>query len=231
MVVNTNTAAASAVSGNGRRGVAPPPGPSLRRHERRRRGLIAGGVVLVLAFTLGVGLLYSRAGGKVSVIVMARPVAAGHTIARADLATAQMASDSIPAYAASHLSEVIGKTAAVGLVTGEVLNNQMVSTQAATPPGDVLAGVALKAGQMPAGGVSAGDRVMVILLSAQPAGGSSAPPSAPTVLENSAQVTASQAQPDGSGTVVSLLIPKADAAALAQANNAGLVTVEQLPSS
>ncbi len=89
---------------------------------------------------------------------------AGHTIEASDLTTAQMAGNDIPAYAGNHMDEVIGKIAAVGLVKGEILNQAMVSTSAATPTGYVVAGVLLKPGQLPAGGVSAGDKVMVILL-------------------------------------------------------------------
>jgi hypothetical protein len=143
-----------------------------------------------------------------------------------------MASDDIPAYAGNHMSEVVGKTAVVGLVPGEILNKAMVATRPATPAGYVVAGVSLKPGQLPAGGVSAGDQVMVILLPSQSAdGASSGSGSAATVLENSVQVSASAASPDGTSTVVSLLIPKADAPQLALANNAGLVALTQVPAS
>ena len=71
---------------------------------------------------------------------------------------------------------------------------------------------------------------MVILLPAQSAGGSSSGSgSAATVLENSVRVSAAAASPDGTSTVVSLLIPKADAPQLALANNAGLVALTQVP--
>jgi len=230
VAVKTNPTAAVA---NGRRGLMPPPGPELRRKERRRFGLVAGAVVLVLAAALAVGLAVARAGGKVSVIVTARPVPVGHTISAADLTTAQMAGDSIPAYAGNHMNEVVGKVAAVGLVKGEVLNPDMVSSRAATPPGYVVAGVLLKAGQLPAGGVSAGDKVTVILLggSASGAARGSATGATPSVLESAAMVSDSEAAVDGSGTVVSLLVPKGDAGQLAQANNAGLVALAQAPNS
>ena len=67
------------------------------------------------------------------------------------------------------------------------------------------------------------------LLPAQSAGASSG--GTATVLENSARVTDSASTPDGTGSVVSLLIPKTDAAQLAQANNAGLVSLSQVPAS
>jgi hypothetical protein len=172
-----------------------------------------------------------RAGGKLSVIVMARPVLVGHTITAADLTTAQMAGNSIPAYAGNHQSEVIGKVAAVGLVKGEVLNPAMVSTKATPPPGFVVAGVLLKPGQLPAGGVSAGDKVTVVLLAGTAGGSSAAGAATPTVLETGVSVVESAVAPDGSGTVVSLLVPKVDVAQLAQANSAGLVAVAEVPAS
>ncbi|MBN9620886.1 MAG: hypothetical protein J0H43_14330 [Actinobacteria bacterium] len=213
----------------GHRAVMPPAGPQLRRRERPRRGLIATGVVVVLVAVLGAALVYQHQGGKVSVIKVAKAVPAGHKIEPGDLTTAQMASDDIPAFAGNHMDEVYGKVAAVGLVPGEVLNAAMVTSKPATPAGYVVAGVALKAGQLPAGGVSAGDQVMVILLPAQSSTASSA--GSATVLESSVQVTDSATTADGTGSIVSLLIPKADAAQLAQANNAGLVSLSQVPAS
>ena len=225
------TTGSALVNGNGHRAVVPPPGPRLRKRERAQRGLIAAGVVLVLACGLGAGLLFEHQGGKVSVIKMAKGVPAGHQIEASDLTTAQIATDDIPAFAGNHMNEVIGKTAAVGLVPGEILNRAMVTSRPATPSGYVVAGVSLKPGQLPAGGVSAGDQVMVIVLASQSAGGSSGTGSGAIVLENSVQVSASAESSDGTSTVVSLLIPKSDAAQLAQANNAGLVALTQVPSS
>lgn len=225
------TQSSVSVNGNGHRGVTPPAGPRLRKRERAQRGLIAAGVVLVLACGLGAGLLFEHQGGKVSVIKMAKGVSAGHEIEASDLTTARIATDDIPAYAGNHMNEVIGKTAAVGLVPGEILNRAMVTTRPATPSGYVVAGVSLKPGQLPAGGVSAGDQAMVIVLPSQSAGASLGSGSGATVLENSVEVSASAASSDGTSTVVSLLIPKSDAAQLAQANNAGLVALTLVPSS
>lgn len=229
MATKTDPATAMGAATNGHRALLPPPGQELRRKPRRRPSLIAGAVVLVLAAGLAVGLVVTRAGGKVSVIVVSRPVPAGHTISAGDLTTAQMAGDSIPAYAGNHMDEVIGKIAAVGLVKGEVLNPHMVSTKSPTPPGYVVAGVLLKPGQLPAGGVSGGDKVTVVLLTSSSQGSTNG--ATPTVLEGSVTVTDSASAVDGSGTVVSLLIPKGDVAQLAQANSAGLVAIAEVPNS
>lgn len=226
---DTTSTSVMSANGAGHRAVVPPAGPQMRKRERPRRGLIATGVVVVLVCVLAAALVYQREGGKVSVIKVAKAVPVGHKIEPGDLTTAQMASSDIPAFAGSHMDQVYGKVAAVGLVPGQILNAAMVTDKPATPAGYVVAGVSLKAGQLPAGGVSAGDQVMVILLPAQSAGASSN--GTATVLENSARVTDSASTPDGTGSVVSLLIPKTDAAQLAQANNAGLVSLSQVPAS
>lgn len=224
---------------NGRRGVAPRPGQSLPTRQRRR-GLVAAGVLLVLLASLLVGVLYSRAGGKIAVIVTARAVPVGHTITRADLTTAQIAADTIPAYAGAHMAEVIGKTAAVGLVTGEIIAPAMLSTQPPAPAGSVVVGVAVKPGQLPAGGLSAGDTVMVIVLPPSSAGGSNGGPTTagtggatPTaqVLDRAAPVVDSAALASGEGSVISVQVPAADATTLATASSAGLVALVKLPPS
>ena len=63
MAASTNLTA-PVISGNGHRGVLPPPGPALRTRDRRRRGLVAAGVVLVLACALTVALMYARPAGR-----------------------------------------------------------------------------------------------------------------------------------------------------------------------
>ena len=115
----TPAAAVMSANGAGHRAVVPPPGPQVRKRERPRRGLIATGVVVLLVSVLGAALVYQREGGKVSVIKVAKAVPVGHKIEPGDLTTAQMASNDIPAYGASHMSELYGKVAEVGLVPGD----------------------------------------------------------------------------------------------------------------
>ena len=225
----------AASSPNGRRSVVPPAGQPLRSYHRRR-GLIAGGVLLVVVCALLAGVLYSHAGGKVSVIVTARAVPVGSRITADDLSTAQIATDTVPAYAGRHMSEVIGKTAAVGLVTGEIISPAMLTDQPALPSGSAVVGVALKPGQLPAAGLSPGDTVMVVILPASQSGGT--PPTnatggsggssgsdAPSVLVESAPVVDAATLASGQGSVVSVGVPRADAAQLAAASSAGLVAL------
>jgi Flp pilus assembly protein CpaB len=205
--------------------------------------MIAAGVLLVLIAALLVGVLYSRAGGKIAVIVTARSVPVGHVITRADLTTAQIAADTIPAYAGAHMTEVVGKTAAVGLVAGEIVAPAMLTTYPEEPAGTAVVGVAVKPGQLPAEGLSAGDMVMVIVLpppslgpdtgsgsAGSDTGGAGAGSSGASVLDKSAAVLDSAELASGSGSVVSLQVPDADAAALAAASSSGLVALVKVPS-
>jgi hypothetical protein len=210
------------VVGNGRAGLVPPPGQSLPTRVRRH-GLIAVGVLLVAASALVAAMLYSNAGGKVTVIVTARPVAAGHVITRADLSTAQLSAHSVPALAASHMDRIVGKIAAVGLVAGQVLNPDMITDQAPLPTDSAVVGIALKPGQLPADGLQAGDNVMVVILA--PPSGTSTTVTAPTVLAGSAPVVGSAALPATSGYVVSVAVPRSSAAQLASASSSGLVAL------
>lgn len=227
--MTTGSANAAAATSNARRGVVPPPGQPLRTRQRRR-GLVAAGVLLVLICGVLAGVLYTRAGGKVSVIVTARAVPVGHTIGSTDLTTAQVATDSIPAFAGSHLSEVIGKTAAVGLVAGEIVSPAMLSAGTALRTGLAVVGVAVKPGQLPADGLAGGDTVMVIVLSAAPPTAASGSVGVPSVLTDAAPVVDTATLPAGAGTVVSVQVPTADAAQLAAASSAGLVALVKVAS-
>lgn len=225
MSAGTTAAASGAAT---RRGVNPPAGQPLRTRSRRG-GMVAGGVLLVLVCGVLAGVLYVRAGGKVSVIVTARSVPVGQVIERADLTTAQIASDSIPAYAGAHMSEVVGKTTTVGLVTGEIVSPAMLSTGSGLPAGSAVVGVAVKPGQLPASGLNPGDVVMVVLLSPTSAAGNATANNggggAASVLTDHAPVVDSATLPAGAGEVVSVQVPRADAAALAAASSAGLVAL------
>lgn len=196
--------------------------------------MVAGGVLLVLVCGVLAGVLYLKAGGKVSVIVTARAVPAGQVIERADLTTAQLAADSIPAFAGAHMSEVVGKTTTVGLVTGEIVSPAMLSTGSGLPAGSAVVGVAVKPGQLPASGLTPGDAVMVVLLSPASAAGATTGGGgggAASVLADHAPVVDAATLPAGAGDVVSVQVPRADAAALAAASSAGLVALVKVPPS
>ncbi|MGQ0631589.1 MAG: SAF domain-containing protein [Sporichthyaceae bacterium] len=170
----------------------------------RRPGLIAVAVLLIVGFALSGTVLVSRAGDTTEVLIASRAVPAGHVIEAGDVAAVRL-SGSVRAIAAGELRTVLGSTAAVGLVGGQVLNRDMLTTAAVPAEGQAMVGLALRSGQFPADGLSVGDRVLAVML---PAAGAAA-----STVEAAKALTVAQIyglRPDDSGgtdTLVTLVVP------------------------
>lgn len=170
----------------------------------RRPGLIAVAVLLIVGFALGGALLVSRAGDTTEVLVASRAVPAGHVIEPGDVSAVRL-SGSVRAIAAGQLRTVVGSTAAVGLVGGQVLNRDMLTTASVPGAGQAMVGLALHPGQFPADGLSVGDRVLAVMIPSAGAAGST--------VEAAMALTTGQIyglRADGSGgadTLVTLVVP------------------------
>jgi len=222
---------------------APPPGAggapggggagpwrSVRR--RRRLPYLTVGSVLVIACVLGFAWTSVRLGDRISVLAVARPVAAGQPISAADLKeVSAVEAPGLVWIAASQADQVVGRTAAVPLVPGVLLTDALLGEPSFPPRGQTVASVALKAGQFPRS-LSNGARVVLFLTNntgqaagdSQPAG----KPADPPTLE--AVVLDVETSVDGQGdTVVSLLLAADDAPELAAAPPAGLVLMQTAP--
>lgn len=168
----------------------------------RRPGLIAAAVLLIVGFSLTGALLVSRAGDTGEVLVATRPVPAGHVIGAGDVGVARVAG-SVRAIAAADTATVIGRTAAVGLVAGQVLNRDMVAAAAVPAANQAMIGVALRPGQFPADGLKIGDRVLAVQI---PAANDPAANAARALT--SAEVYGLRTDPTSStDTLVTLLLP------------------------
>lgn len=175
----------------------------------RRPGLIAAAVLLIVGFALAGALLVSNAGGTTQVLVAARPVPAGQVITTADL-TAAPVSGSVRAISAADLNTLVGQTAAVGLVQGQLLNRDMLTGAAVPAPGESLVGLALRPGQLPADGLGVGDRVQAIVVAA--VGDAGVQPETTVRVLATGEVFALRPDPaSASDTLVTLVVP-ADAA-------------------
>ncbi len=140
---------------------APPPAPVVR--GRRRPGLLALGVALVATGALLSAWLVGRAGDRVPVLVVARDVPYGATLERADLMVSEVfVQPDVSTVPATDVELVVGATALVPLVGGTLLSADAVGASAGPPPGHVVVGLAVAATRMPAGGLTAGDRVRVV---------------------------------------------------------------------
>lgn len=170
------------------------------------------------------------------------------------------ASGPLAPIAASDAGRVVGRHAAVTLVPGALLTRADLSVAGAIPEGGALVGVAVKPSQLPAQGVAGGETVDVVLTgipgapaftSSGTSGSSSSAGSSAsaqlgtdallgtqslildtTVLAPQVLVTAAipGSSTNGDTTLVTLLVPRADAAVVASASAAGQAALVAVPS-
>jgi hypothetical protein len=212
---------------NGSAAVPPPAVRNPLPTRQRRPGYTALGLLLVVGLAGVFGYLYSTAGSKVPVVVVQMTVPVGGVIERSDLSLVEVAGD-LTAIAGANLDSVVGQRAAVGLLPGTVLQRSMLTGVDPTPPGLVQVGVAVKGGQIPADGVSPGDTVQVLRLLAAGTGDAAVP----VVVAAEATVYASVPDPTQAGsTLLTLLVPAEQAAAVAGASGAAAAAVLKVPAS
>jgi hypothetical protein len=176
---------------------------------------------LIVGFAALGAWLYSAAGAKTPVVELVRDVPAGHVISRADLSTVAVAGD-VTAIAGAHLDSVVGQTAAVHLLPHMLIQQSMITSATGLQPSQAQVGVAVKSGQIPADGLAPGDVVEVVSVPSP----NGATPGAPQILAERAEVFAVRADPAQSGgTLLTLVVPVAQAVPVAAASGAGQIAV------
>ncbi|MDG4793617.1 SAF domain-containing protein [Micromonospora sp. WMMD1082] len=186
-------------------------------------------IVSLLAMVVCAGafaLVYVRADTRVQVLAVTRAVAAGQTIAVADLRVVRVVPDAgVALVPASRASQVIGATAVVPLAAGSLLTESQLGPAAWPPSGQAVVAIPVKAGRI-ASGVTPGVRVLVI-----PVAKEGDPQPAPSASGAPAPVKATVvrvAATDGAGSfVVSLLVARADAVRVAGAAGDMSIAVAQ----
>jgi flagella basal body P-ring formation protein FlgA len=153
------------------------------RGRPRSRSLLLLAALLVLGFALATAYLVTRAGDKVSVLSVGTPVTKGHLIERADLVSLSVAgiTGAVPVERAN---QMVGKTATVDLVQGQVLTEDMVTTTPITVTGQSTVGLALDPTRVPSSGLDPGDIVDVIAVPNTEAGSSGEGGRRATSLDN-----------------------------------------------
>ena len=220
-------------NGQGKR-VAPPFSPARApRLAVRNRARVAGGAVLLGLSALVAVALYSNVGNRQPVLAVARPVAAGQTVAAADFKVVRVSADpGVRTVPAAELSRIVGQPAGVALSPGALLAPAQLTSGPALPPGSMVVGAVLKPGQFPLG-LRAGDAVRLVLLPA--AGSAAVDPSseqgakAPAAIR--ATVAAVEKVPDSAGTTaVSLaVLPEMGPAVAAAGAQGHLSVMRELP--
>lgn len=214
---------------NGARSVPMPGVPKPLRTRQTRPALTALGVVLVLGLGVLGGAAYHSAGAKLPVVVVVQAVPKGHVVTRGDLSTIDVAG-SVVAVAGNHLDSVLGETATVDLLPDTLLQRSMVSAGPVLAVDAAQVGVQVTGGQIPADGLAPGDTVEVLALPAKGAVAGTAPVTA-TMLVAKAAVFSTRADPSSAaGTLVTLSVPAASAAAIATASGDGRVALVKVAS-
>ena len=130
---------------------------------RRRPGLITAGVGLVMLGALVAVWLVTAAGNRTPVVAVAHDVPYGAVITAADLTRADVSVDSsVVTVPAGDAASLVGKVAATDLVAGSLLAPGQVTTAGPPGPGEVLVPLAVAAKKIPAGGLTAGDRLLIV---------------------------------------------------------------------
>lgn len=144
---------------------------------RRRWGRVAAGTVLVLVGAWASASLYTSAGDRVEVVVVARDLDRFDEIDRNDLRSARVAADpGVDSVAAAEIDALVGRVAATELSEGQLLSeDQLVDPdERLVGAGDAVVGARLGPGAAPRRGLAGGTRVMVVVRPAA-TGGEDAP--------------------------------------------------------
>ncbi|WP_019634992.1 hypothetical protein [Actinomadura atramentaria] len=227
--------ASDPAAGLGRSGLGSAGGQRLPVAPRERRPALAAlAVLLILGGALTSAYLVMASGQRVSAIQIAQPVAAGQRIPASALREVQVGDTGADYYVAwTERAKVAQTYAAVPLVPGALLTNQMTTTESDAASGRVVVGLAVKPGQYPAAGLSVGDRVALYAVAAG-TGGAAAGTRSGGVLSGDAVVRSIGKGDSGrlggtDQTTIDVAVPVSDAGKVAQAASAGGVAVALLP--
>jgi hypothetical protein len=107
--------------------------------------------------------VYAAAGHQTPVLIVTRTIEQGQPITGGDLGQASASiSGGVIAIPVADAQELSGKRAAVTIPSGSLLTAGDVTGAPAIAAGDAVVGLALKPGQLPSVGLTAGDLVMII---------------------------------------------------------------------
>ncbi|MCW2766002.1 MAG: hypothetical protein JWO11_1961 [Nocardioides sp.] len=207
---------------------APKPRAAARELPRvpRRYGQWAAAGLFIVIAVLMAGWLWQQKSDRVEALALAHAVSAGSVIERSDLKVIEVAGVD-GALGSGDVDTVVGSTAAVELVPGQILNRAMLATAPVPGPGERVVGVQLDATRAPSG-LAPGDVVRVL---AVPAAGDTSSPDrlgSPGVLADGARVV-SVDYVEGAGTGLNLLVPQERADQVASFGAAGRVALVQAP--
>lgn len=183
-------------------GPASIPRPRVVRERAVRRGRLGVAIALMAVCALAAVALFGYVSRAQPYLALARDVAVGAQITAADLVTVHVNPDpALKAVPAEQSRNVVGKHAAISLLSGMLLPEKALTDQPFPAPGEQVVGLALKTGQMPSAPVRPGARALLVSTEEIPAGaGDAGPPvAAPSVPATVVHVVAGVR--DGTATV------------------------------
>jgi SAF domain len=199
----------------------PPAAPiGIAKSAPRRRSVMQGAlaVLLIVGGALTAGYVAQRIGATHDFLGVGRPIGKGAEIVAADLITIRV-NDAVglKPIPASAIASVIGKRAAVTLVPGTLLTPEQLTDKPVPAPGNQVLGLALSEDRMPAGRLTIGAPVLLVVTpkkNAAPTEGGAAPDLVPprTIVGTVIDVKSSTKQGD---TIVNVEVSNADAPTVA----------------
>ena len=195
------------------------------RTRSKRTGLVVAAALMVIVFGLGFALLLTQAGEKTSVLTIREPVSKGQVVERENLVSKQVAGVA-GAIETADAGTVIGKTAAVGLVAGQILNRDMITGDPVPGKGKATVGLSLDPSRVPSAGLKPGSVVNVVAVPDGESGGPADALNAPPLLAAAAEVySVDGAAKEGGGLLVTLIVDASESARLAAYSTSNRVAV------
>lgn len=190
------------------------------RASKRSVVPMVGGVLLILVFALVFGVASMRSGTRVAVLVVNKPIPAGAVISASDLKSVRIASDNdLHPIAASRMSDIVGKSAAVTLLPGTLLVDSQLQTASGLTANEAQVGLSLKAGQYPPD-LAVGSTVRVVQ--------SDAASNLTLVAKATVLSIGSPDANNGNASVIGLKVPSDSANAVVGASSASHVSLVQI---
>ncbi|MFC9486586.1 SAF domain-containing protein [Streptomyces hydrogenans] len=198
--------------------------------KERRWSVAALCVVLAAVAGLGAAAAVTSSSDRMKVLAVARDVPAGQPLTAADLTVAEVSADAaLTPVPAAQKASVVGKRTAVELRKGGLLTASQLAAGTGLGDDKQQVGVQVKRGQVPAGTLAPGDKVLAVTTPAQgeqTGGKAEAPPSTVSA------VVVSVSRPDASGSVVvNLAVGPSDGPLLATRASQGRVAIVRQPRS
>jgi hypothetical protein len=192
---------------------------------RRSWGYGAGAIAAIIVGGLVSLFLWTGTQHTTEVWVVSKTVDRGQAITAQDLAVIQVAPNQRTAGFAGPeaRNQIIGKLAAVDLPQGSLITRDSITRTLPVPDGKSLVGIALKATQMPAYSLHAGDKVVIAPV-AQQNGGALDPAKQPNDV-NATIATDPKTDSTSGITIVNVYVSASSASDVAGRSAAGQVTI------